>query len=134
MTEHTPYKPIGPRVRELRQKKGWSLTKLANEAGISRSYLAQIEYGESTPTQEKIQQLANALGVLQSDLLGENSQEIEIPESLRAFATEMGLESASKEIQMLSQIEYRGKRPSTIEEWKVIYSVIRGLLDERPYE
>lgn len=128
MPEPTPYKPIGPRVRQLREEKGWSLTELSRRAGISRSYLYQIEQEESTPTQEKIQQLAEALGALTSELLGEEPEEMEIPSILRDFAKQVGIGSA--EVRMLASIEYRGKRPSTIEEWKAIYAVIKGLLEE----
>ena len=128
MAERVPKLPIGPRIRQFREQKGWSLTVLAERAGISRSYLAQIEAGESTPTQAKILQLANALGALPSELLGEEPDLADIPESLREFAEAENLGSA--DIQMLAQIEYRGKRPSTLEEWKAIYSIIKGMLGE----
>lgn len=128
MPEQVSYEHIGPKVRMLREKKEWSLTDLAHRAGISRSYLAQIEAGESTPTQEKIVQLANALGALPSELLGEKGEESEIPQSLRNFAGQENLGTA--EVQMLSQIEYRGKRPNTTAEWRAIYAVIKGMLEE----
>lgn len=128
MAEKVSHSPIGPRVRQLREKHGWSLTELAERAEISRSYLAQIERGGSTPTQEKIIKLAGALGVRPSQLLGEEPEETEIPEGLQNFAAQMNLPPA--EIQMLAQIQYRGKRPSKPEEWKAIYSLIKGLLEE----
>jgi transcriptional regulator with XRE-family HTH domain len=128
MPEHVPHKPIGPRIRLLRDKKGWSLSELAEHAGISRSYLHQIERGESVPTQDKIAQLAAALGALPSELLGQEPEEVEIPASLREFASEAHLGSA--EIRMLAQVQYRGKRPSTPEEWKAIYAVIKAMLEE----
>ena len=126
MAENIPHTPIGPRIRRLREERGWSLTELAERAGISRSYLYQIERGESTPTQEKIDQLAKALGALPSELFGE-APSIDIPDSLHAFAEQAGLGSA--EVHMLAQIQYRGRRPNTQEEWRAIYSVIRGMLD-----
>ena len=128
MPERVLKTPLGTRVRQLREGKGWSLTDLAERAGISRSYLAQIESGDSVPTQAKILQLAHALGALPSELLGEEPDIVEIPESLREFAESENLGSA--EIQMLARIEYRGKRPSTIKEWKAIYSIIKGMLEE----
>jgi transcriptional regulator with XRE-family HTH domain len=128
MAESVAHKPIGPRIRQLRESRGWSLTELANRAGISRSYLTQIEHGESFPTHEKILKLADALGALPSELLDDEPEDMEIPESLREFATQASLPSA--EIKMLAQIEYRGRRPNTTEEWKAIYSVIKGMLEE----
>lgn len=38
------------RIRELRISKGCTQTKLANDVGISRPYLADIEKGNSAPT------------------------------------------------------------------------------------
>jgi transcriptional regulator with XRE-family HTH domain len=115
MPENVTITPLGDRVRQLREEKGWSLTELADRAGISRSYLSQIEQGDSIPTQVKIIQLANALDALPSQLMGEQPDQTNIPSSLREFAEEADLGSA--EIQMLANIEYRGKRPSTPAEW-----------------
>lgn len=128
MSERISHEPIGPRVRRLREARGWSLTELSSRAGISRSYLTQIEHGESIPTQDKIIKLAEALGALPSELLGEDTRHMDIPQSLREFAEQANLGSA--EIQMLSQIEYRGNRPNTVKEWKAIYSLIKGILEE----
>lgn len=127
MPERVPQRPIGQRIRRLREQKGWSLTTLAARAGVSRSYLHQIEQGTSAPTQAKIQRLAEALGALPSELLGEKTHD-DIPASLRKFAAEARLGSA--EVQMLAQIQYRGQRPSTSEEWKAIYSVIKAMLEK----
>lgn len=39
---------IGIRIKELRQKKGYSITELARLADVSKSYLSQIERGLQT--------------------------------------------------------------------------------------
>ena len=80
------------------------------------------------PTQSKILQLANAFGALPSELLGEEPDLEDIAPSLREFAKIAGLGSA--EVQMLARIEYRGKRPNSLAEWKAIYAVIKGILEE----
>jgi len=41
-------RPFGERVREYRDKNGVSQTKLANDVGISRNYLSQIEKGKAS--------------------------------------------------------------------------------------
>lgn len=128
MPATSEHEPIGPRIRRMRLAKEWSLTELADQAGISRSYLAQVEKGDSIPTHGKIVQLANALGSLPSELYGEDLQYDNIPESLRRFAEQEDLGSA--DVQTLARIEYRGRRPETPEEWKVIYAVIKGILEQ----
>lgn len=128
MVEQFSDNSFGARIRRLREKNGWSLSELANRANISRSYLAQVESGKSAPTEEKIIQLANALGARPSELLGEQpSEPPAIPPSLNEFAKQANLGTA--DIYMLAQIEYRGKKPKTVEEWRAIYSIIKGMLD-----
>ena len=121
--------PIGDRIRQLREKRGWSLTELAEQANVSRSYISQIESGKSTPTQEKILQFSEDFGVLPSELLGESTEQKNIPVSLKQFAEAINLPPT--DIQMLAQIQYRGKRPDTVEEWRAIYSVIKGMLENQ---
>lgn len=44
------YKHIATTLKELRQKKGWSLDKAAQATGVSKAMLGQIEREESSPT------------------------------------------------------------------------------------
>jgi transcriptional regulator with XRE-family HTH domain len=41
---------IGQKVKEEREKRGWSLTELADNSGVSRAMIHKIERGESSPT------------------------------------------------------------------------------------
>jgi transcriptional regulator with XRE-family HTH domain len=54
---------IGDQIRELRRKKGISLTDLAQQTGLSKSMLSQVERGLSNLSVEKIRSLAEALQV-----------------------------------------------------------------------
>lgn len=64
--EHTE---LGKRIRVLRTERGWSLTHTNERTGISRSYLAEIEKGRSSPTYEKLLILADAFEIRIADLL-----------------------------------------------------------------
>ena len=44
------YKHIATTLKDLRQKKGWSLDKAAVATGVSKAMLGQIEREESSPT------------------------------------------------------------------------------------
>ncbi|STU41010.1 Cro/CI family transcriptional regulator [Klebsiella pneumoniae] len=37
-------------LKTLRQQRGWSLSRLAEETGVSKAMLGQIERNESSPT------------------------------------------------------------------------------------
>ena len=51
------------KMAEIRVSLGLSQGALAREAGISRSYLSEIESGEKTPRMAVARSLAMALGV-----------------------------------------------------------------------
>jgi transcriptional regulator with XRE-family HTH domain len=60
---------FGKRVREVRQKKGISQEKLADLAGLHRTYVSGVERGERNISLLNIERLAIALDVTMSDLM-----------------------------------------------------------------
>ena len=56
----------GTRIRALREKRGWTVDKLAGEAGCSRQNIINIEKGQK-PKAPLLGQLADALGVSVED-------------------------------------------------------------------
>lgn len=51
------------RIRDLRKAKGWSQEKLAEEAGIHRTYLGGIETARRNPSLRNLIRIALALDV-----------------------------------------------------------------------
>ncbi len=51
---------IGQRISELRIKRGWSITELAERAGLQRSHVSRIEAGHYSVTIETVQAIAEA--------------------------------------------------------------------------
>jgi transcriptional regulator with XRE-family HTH domain len=113
-------------VRRLRTDKGLSLTQLAEQAGVSKSYLSAVENGTGTrPGAAVLHQLATALGVTLGDVLGRAVQahpEHDIPPSLQEFAKRSRLPEA--DIQMLAGIKFRGEAPRPADRWQFIYNAI----------
>lgn len=60
---------VSTHLRQARQQRGWSQEKLANEAGISRRMLINIEAGESNVSLATLDKLAHALGLTFVDLV-----------------------------------------------------------------
>ncbi|MGI8466613.1 helix-turn-helix domain-containing protein [Pectobacterium punjabense] len=54
---------IGDTLKALRQEKNWSLTRAAEETGVSKAMLGQIERGESSPTVAILWKIATGLNV-----------------------------------------------------------------------
>jgi transcriptional regulator with XRE-family HTH domain len=62
-------KRLGDNVRRLRTAKGWSQEAYADEAGIHRTYVSDIERGARNPTVTVVEKLAKPLGVKSGSLL-----------------------------------------------------------------
>ena len=60
---------FGKRLRMTRQKKGISQERLAELAGLHRTYVSSVERGERNISLLNIERLATALGVAMSDLM-----------------------------------------------------------------
>lgn len=64
---------LGKRIRHLRLRTGLSQEKLADKAGMDRTYYAGIERGERNPSVKNLAKIAVALGVPLSALFDEDS-------------------------------------------------------------
>ena len=60
---------FGRRVREVRKSKGISQERLAEMAGIDRSYMGNIERGEKNITLKKAYEVCDALDIEIQDLV-----------------------------------------------------------------
>jgi transcriptional regulator with XRE-family HTH domain len=60
---------FGARLRTTRQKEGISQERLAELAGLHRTYVSSVERGKRNISLLNIERLATALGVAMSDLM-----------------------------------------------------------------
>jgi transcriptional regulator with XRE-family HTH domain len=69
---------LGDKIRELRKKHEFTLDKLALKAGLSKSYLWELENRDSQrPSAEKLSALADVLGVSSAYFLEDDVREPE---------------------------------------------------------
>ena len=54
---------IGSRLKELRKQQKMTLKELAEGAGVSISFLSQVERGKSSVTLESLRKISEVLGV-----------------------------------------------------------------------
>lgn len=102
---------LGVKLRALRQERGLGLKGLAQKAGLSVSYLSEIEQGKKYPKPDKLVDLAHALGVSYDDLvslrvdkgLGAVKDAIESP-LLRSFPFELFGVNPEDVVQLLAGV------------------------------
>ncbi|WP_226037164.1 helix-turn-helix domain-containing protein [Aquibacillus saliphilus] len=67
---------IGEKIKQLRTQKRMSLTELAEQAGVAKSYLSSIERNlQSNPSIQFIEKVGKVLGVSVNELLISDSNE-----------------------------------------------------------
>jgi transcriptional regulator with XRE-family HTH domain len=62
---------IGPRLRSLRVRKGWTLQQMSGRCGIPLSTLAKVEHDRLTLTYDKLLQVSQRLKIPVSELFAE---------------------------------------------------------------
>ncbi len=60
---------LATNVRTMRAERGYSQERLADEAGLHRTYVGDVERCEHNPTLGMLEALADAFGVQPADLL-----------------------------------------------------------------
>src|SRR4051794_14150658 len=109
---------LGGRLRRERERAGLSLAGLAQETGLSKSYLLRLETQPSNPSLAVLDRVASALGITVADLLGapavpDPAASADVPEALRVLADQDGLTSA--DLRTLASIRFRkGEEPRTV--------------------
>jgi transcriptional regulator with XRE-family HTH domain len=85
----TMSRKVGEQIRRLRTDKKLTLDKLAEDAGLSKSYLWELENkNPPRPSAEKLAGLAKALGVTVDFLMGADSDQDLVTAQDRAFFRE----------------------------------------------
>lgn len=89
---------LSMRLRRLRKSAGLTMEGLAQAAGISKSYVWELENREVPHLSAKVLvDLAKALGVTTQDLLGEPPPVKASPEDLRFFRKYVSMGTADKD-------------------------------------
>jgi len=123
------------RIRKLREEKGFSLDDLATMAGISKTYLWELEKdttGSKKPSADVLMRIAAALSTTIAGLLSLPSvkiqqQRVEIPPSLLQFQERMkrqGAPLSANDLQDLAGMKFRGGQPQTADEWNALYLIL----------
>ncbi|NVI03619.1 helix-turn-helix domain-containing protein [Paraburkholderia youngii] len=66
-------------MRDLRAARAWSQEQLAELAGLSRSYVSEVERGTVVASLDTIDKLARAFGLAAAELLAQQDARLQKP-------------------------------------------------------
>lgn len=84
------------RLKQLRRQKGWSLETLAEQTGLTKSYLSKVERGLSVPSIGVAIKLARALAVDVEELFSDQASPTEIAITRSSERTSLGSADGAK--------------------------------------
>lgn len=129
---------LGERIRDSREHRRWTLDKLADATGLSKSFLSEVENNKRAPSAENVLKISNALGVSLDYLLkGEagkqehERQPIKIPPELSRAAEEEHwnysdiLTLLDVHNSVVARRSNKALRSPTQDEWKRLYEMIK---------
>jgi y4mF family transcriptional regulator len=132
---------VGERIRGRRAELGWTQDQLAQKAGISKSFLSDLENGKRSVGANNLLDIARALGVSLDFLMtGTASQdqrsEVPIPASLARFAAEEGLTFRQTLVllemqqQIVAHRSARKKDGLDGVDWRKFYEAVKEFLED----
>ena len=77
-------KDVGNRIRELREERKMTQYALANQSGVSPTYVYQLERGEKSPTVEYLEHICWGLGITLADFFKTKEEKSDKLSSLTA--------------------------------------------------
>ena len=136
---------VGQRINYIRKHKAYTLDYLAKRAGVSKSFLWEVENNRSGISGERLLRVANVLEAsLEFLLRGQAAPEnyrapaIEIPVELSELAEELSLpyKQTLTLLEISSSIVARRSTKSrerkTKDDWRNLYEGVRQFLEESP--
>ena len=133
---------VGDRIRARREELGWKQDDLVGKAGISKSFLSDIENGKRNVGADKLLDIARALSLSLDYLMtGKDSDtskptppQVQVPSALAEFAGEEGLTFRQTVALLEMQNQIIAHRSSTRKgdlskvDWRKFYEAVKEFL------
>ena len=125
---------LAENIKRIRLQKQMSQPTLAKVADVSKGYIYMLESeGVKNPSLDILHKIANALDCTIAELIGQprvatTQEQPEIAEGLRKFARQRkraGEPLSEEDILNLARIQFRGKRPETVDDWTYVYEFFK---------
>jgi len=128
---------LAERINEERERAGMTLDQLADRAGVSKTYLWELENdskGEKKPSADVLLKIAEALSTTIADLLELPTVrvpkgKVDLSRSLVEFSEWMKDTNkqplTDSELRELASIRFRGGQPKKLDDWYDLYRMLK---------
>jgi transcriptional regulator with XRE-family HTH domain len=131
-----PEMSLSERLKKARKDSGQTLEQVSAAAGISKTYLWELEHdeeGTKRPSADVLLKIAEALKTTIADLLGlpsvqVNKSRVDVSKSLiefRDWMAEIGQPLADGEFNDLAAMRFRGGQPRSKDDWFDLYRTLK---------
>ena len=128
---------LSEKLRAARKAAELTLDELALKAGVSKTYLWELERDESDnkkPSADVLLKIANALSttighLLDVETVKTQSEEVELSPSLVEFRNRMkSLKTplSDQDVRDLANMRFRGGQPRTADDWNQLFLVLKN--------
>lgn len=76
---------VGNRIKELRERTGFTQNKLAEWAGVSQTHLRRVELGQQDITVGQLQLVCDALGITLAEFFSTEGSQNEVSDIIAKF-------------------------------------------------
>ena len=132
---------VGERIREIREKRGMTQENLAEAAGLSKSFLSEVENDKSNISSQILLRIANELGASMDYLLDGKVKEalerepVVIPSALSEYAEKMNLtygqtrELLDAHNSVIARRSSRSTKEFTQDDWRKLHAAIKKVFE-----
>jgi transcriptional regulator with XRE-family HTH domain len=131
---------VGERIKKVREARGWTQEKLADESKVSRGFLSEVEKHGKNISLDLLLRIANALGASvgylatgEGEQLGERKPVV-IPLELSQAAEELRL-SYPETLELLdaynsvvARRSNRSKGTMSVKDWKELHAAVKSVI------
>jgi transcriptional regulator with XRE-family HTH domain len=132
---------VGERIKRRRLEIGWTQDQLCTKAGLSKSFLSELENGKRSVSAANLLDIARTLNVSLDFLMtgkasGEQQTEVSIPSSLAKFAADAGLSLRQTlmlldmQKQIVAHRSARKKDGLEAVDWQKFYEGVKEFLED----
>lgn len=127
---------LAKRLREERERAGLTLDQLAEKAGVSKTYVWELENDAKSlkkPSADILLRIAEALSTTIAELLALPSvrvddTNVDVSPSLvefRDLMKRLGEPLTDRDVRDLASMRFRGGQPKTKEDWHDLYRLLK---------